>query len=309
MQHATEGSAREPAGPGELTELNARSALATACIAAGISDAGARLIRIGSNAVFRVGRDVIARVGRSAENLRQAQKQIAVATWLEQQDYPAARALHVDQPVVAEGRVVTFWHSASDREEYAPIADVARLIRQLHELPPPTHLQLPELQPFGHINAPLPHFPGLSDKDAGFLTARLTWARQRFHELPFTLPPGPVHGDANVGNVILDRNGQALLIDLDSFAVGPREWDLIQTALFYDRFGWHSRDEYETFVDVYGFDIIRWDGYRELADMREIAMTVWLSGKVSTSPRTASEAAKRISAIRTGGSRRDWSAY
>ena len=43
---------------------------------------------------------------------------------------------------------------------------------------------------------------------------------------------------------------QGWVFDLDSFAVGPREWDLVQTALFYDRLGWHTREEYRTFVEV-----------------------------------------------------------
>ena len=44
------------------------------------------------------------------------------------------------------------------------------------------------------------------------------------------------------------------MIDLDGFAVGPREWDLVQTAMYYDSFGWHTREEYEDFARVYGYD-------------------------------------------------------
>jgi len=60
---------------------------------------------------------------------------------------------------------------------------------------------------------------------------------------------------------IFAADGDPVLIDPDSFAAGPREWDLVQTALFYDRFGWHNAKEYRTFVDVYGFDIMDWSGY------------------------------------------------
>jgi len=41
------------------------------------------------------------------------------------------------------------------------------------------------------------------------------------------LPRGVIHGDASVGNVIRDTTRHAVLIDLDGFAVGPREWDLV----------------------------------------------------------------------------------
>jgi hypothetical protein len=100
-----------------------------------------------------------------------------------------------------------------------------------------------------------------------------------------------------------------MLIDLDSFATGPREWDLVQTALFYDRSGWHAAQEYRTFVDVYGFDMMTWPGYPTLADYRELAMTAWLAGRASESESVAQEIRKRVHAIKTGGSRREWAPF
>ena len=84
--------------------------------------------------------------------------------------------------------------------------------------------------------------------------------RADYEGLEFALPPGVIHGDANVGNVLRDRHGNPVVIDLDGFAVGPREWDLALTAIYYDSFGWHTREEYEDFVRVYGFDIMGWPG-------------------------------------------------
>jgi hypothetical protein len=84
-----------------------------------------------------------------------------------------------------------------------------------------------------------------------------------------------------------------VLIDLDSFATGPREWDLVQTALFYERFSWHTAQEYRTFVDVYGFDIMTWPGYPTLADYRELSMTLWLAGKARESESVIQEIRKR----------------
>ncbi|WP_214364973.1 phosphotransferase family protein [Pseudonocardia sp. H11422] len=274
-----------------------------------LEDEPVELIRYGSNAVFRLPNRVIARVSRPGARAGGVERQVAVARWLEQLEYPATQVVDVDQPVVVGDRLVTFWKSLSDDETYAGLADVAALIRRLHEFQAPASIELPRLQPFGSPHAPLPSFPGLEEDDAAFLQERYRWARATFDGLPFALPCGVIHGDANVGNVILDRDGRPVLIDLDSFAVGPREWDLIQTALFYDRLGWHTREEYETFVEVYGYDLLQWEGYEQLADMREIAMTAWLSRQAAESEKSAAEAAKRIAAIRTGASRRDWSAY
>src|SRR4030095_10223131 len=91
----------------------------------------------------------------------------------------------------------------------------------------------------------------------------------RYERLSFVLPPGPVHGDANIGNLLHDDDGRPVLIDLDGCAVGPREWDLVLTAMYFDSYGWHSADEYEEFVKVYGFDVMTWRGYPVLRDVRE----------------------------------------
>ena len=47
---------------------------------------------------------------------------------------------------------------------------------------------------------------------------------------------------------------------LDGFAIGHREWDLALTAVYYDSFGWHTREEYETFARLYGFNIMHLAG-------------------------------------------------
>ena len=291
-----------------MTEADARRSLLIACRDVGLSTDDPELIRLGSNAVFRVSSQVIARVAPDIASIDNAEKQIRVARWLKQIEYPAVRAIRA-RPIKTADTVVTLWESIAPGTTYAPIADVALLIRRLHELPQPPELPLPDLRPFNPASEEFPHLGGLRPDDRAFLCDRIEWARSEFPRLPFTLPGGVIHGDANVGNVLTDTHGKPVLIDLDSFATGPREWDLIQTALFYDRLGWHTREEYQTFVEVYGYDLMRWKGYSALADMREIAMTTWLSRKASESPGAAAEAHKRINAIRTGASRRDWGAY
>lgn len=290
----------------EPTPEDASRALRVACRQAGLNPNDAELIRVGSNAVYRLSDQVIARIAPAATSAECARKQVEVSRWLEASHYPAARAKHVEQPVTAERQVVTFWESASEREEYAHVSQVAELIHRLHELEAPEVPVLPEMRPFDEECAAVDFASGISVSDADYLVARLADLRSQYDELEFALPPGPIHGDANVGNVILDRDGEAMLIDLDSFCIGPREWDLVQTALFYERFGWHTEEEYRIFVEVYGFDVMSWSGYQVLADTREVLMTLWLSRRAGASERSASEARKRIAAIRNGVSRQDW---
>ena len=101
------------------------------------------------------------------------------------------------------------------------------------------------------------------------------------------------------------RDGTPVLIDLDGFAIGPREWDLVLTAMYYDSFGWHTREEYEDFARVYGYDIRQWPGYPVLREVREFLMVTWVIQKAAAAKKAAAEAAKRITALRTGASR-DW---
>jgi hypothetical protein len=63
--------------------------------------------------------------------------------------------------------------------------------------------------------------------------------------------------------------GHPRMIDLDVFVSGPREWDLIQTAMYYDSLGWPTEAEYADFVAGYGFDVRKWAGYAVLRRVRE----------------------------------------
>jgi aminoglycoside phosphotransferase (APT) family kinase protein len=290
-----------------LGEADTRALLQEACAAIGLSASGARLLRLGSNAVYRLDSPVVARIARPDAGTETARKTVAVARWLESAGYPAVRAIGVDQPVIAEGHAVTFWEAVSDDgSEYATIPQVADVISRLHALTAPESLRLPELDPFQGTGERVSSSTWLSGSDRDFMTSELARLRDEYTRLEFALPHGVIHGDANVGNVLRDYQGNPVVIDLDNFATGPREWDLILTALYYDRYNWHTREEYDAFVKVYGYDIMQWPGYPVLADIREFAMVTWIVQKASENERTAAEARKRVDAMRTGASREDW---
>jgi aminoglycoside phosphotransferase (APT) family kinase protein len=280
-----------------------------ACRIAGLDPESARLLRMGSNAVYRLSTSVIVRISRSGVDVDGARRTVAVARWLESVGYPSVRAVDVDvdQPIVIDDRAVTFWQAVSDDgDEYASVGEVARVLVELHRLVAPEDLNLPSLEPFDKAAHRIEANDWLSSTDRDFLTKTLTQVRESYARLDFVLPQGVIHGDANVGNVLHDFNGNPVAIDLDGFAVGPREWDLALTAIYYDSFGWHTREEYETFVRVYGFDIMKWSGYPVMRAVREFLMVPWVAQKAGESPRLAAEARKRISALRTGASRKDW---
>jgi aminoglycoside phosphotransferase (APT) family kinase protein len=292
-----------------FTALTTRAIIDRACRAAGFDADGAHLIRLGENAMFRLREPVVVRVARTAAYEPDAHREVAVARWLEAESYPAVRALPIEQPLVIDGRVVTFWEALSDQEVYGSPAEVATLLARLHAMTPPASLGLQPLRPFGRAERRIENNGWLSPADRSFLRSSLGALKATYADLQFVLPAGVIHGDANVGNVIHDRDGRAVLIDLDGFAIGPREWDLVLTAMYYDSFGWHTQEEYAEFVRVYGFDVMRWPGYPVLRDVREFLMVTWLSQKAGHDERAAAETRKRIAALRSGGSKRDWLPY
>jgi thiamine kinase-like enzyme len=287
-----------------------REALKQACAIAGIDAGGARLLRVGSNAVYRLKDPIIARVSRPGADIGHVSRTVAVARWLESAGYPAVRAIHVDQPVATGRYIVTFWQALSeDGDQYASTPEIAEILVRLHRLVAPDYLHLPPLAPFANAAQRIDASTWLTSDDRSFLTATLASMRDAYETLEFVLPQGVIHGDASVGNVLRDTHGTPVLIDLDGFAIGPREWDLALTAIYYDSFGWHTRQEYEEFARVYGFDVMGWPGYPVMRSVREFLMVTWVIQKAAESDQAAAEARKRISALRTGASRRDWQPY
>jgi aminoglycoside phosphotransferase (APT) family kinase protein len=222
-----------------------------------------------------------------------------VARWLESAAFPAARlAGPADQPIVSAGRVVTLWAQVSESQSYGTVAELASLLRRLHALDPRLSLVLPQLRPFAGAEPRISRAE-LPEDDRELLLDRLEELRDRYAHLAYALPPGPVHGDANVSSVLRSMwDGSPVLVDLDGFAVGPREWDLVLTAMYFERFGWHTEEEYREFVAGYGFDVTSWPGYTLLRDIRELIMVTWLAQNPRHLPEIAAEVGKRIADLR-----------
>ncbi len=123
--------------------------LERACLIVGIEAEGARLLRIGSNTVYRLAVPVIVRISRPGADVEHARRTVAVARWLESINYPAVRVIDVDQPVVLDGHTITFWEAVSDDgDQYATVGEVAEVLVKLHKLVAPTDLHLPKLERF-----------------------------------------------------------------------------------------------------------------------------------------------------------------
>jgi hypothetical protein len=309
-------------GPAAATAA-ARAALATATTLAGLPvDASrARLLRHGSNAVFALppgpdGDATVARVtpaGRAddaaAVTVRRA---LDVARWLAEADFPAVRALPDDalavpQPVAVDGHLVTFWLSLGDPPQPGTTRDLGILLQHFHALDRPGHLDLTPMDPVGRIRRQLAG-ADLTAPDRAWLDGRVAEVAAAYAALDLPLPPGHLHGDATVANVVVDGAGRATLVDLDLVRTGPREWDLLRTAVYARRLGWHTEAEYQDFCTAYGWDVTSEPGFTTLADLCELLQVAWLADAATTRPTLRTEVAARVATLRSGGSRRSWRA-
>jgi hypothetical protein len=291
-----------------LSVASASAALEEACEEAGLSPWGARLLRFGSHALYVLpAAGVVVRVGRHAEERAVAEREVRVARWLAAVGFPAVRVAGVDdQPLVVGGRPVTVWELVGPSPARPSFADLGRLLRRLHAMAPPS-LELPEFDPFPKLRRQIDAAPDLRDADRRFLHDRCDEVQRDYHGLAFVLPPGVIHGDAHRGN-LLCQDGEAVLLDFEEFAVGPREWDLVPTPTTVARFGFDA-GEYRRFADAYGFDVLAWPGAGVLRGLRELSMTTWLGQNTRESREVAAEFAVRIGTLRTGDSRRRWHAF
>ncbi len=308
---ANDRSAVRPATGSATRDFTSESTwrtLRSACETVGLNSEGAALLRLGSNANFRLASaPVMVRIAR--DHIDTVRKEVDVARWLASQDFPAARLIEdVDQLLVLDGTAVTFWQLIDQSDEPPRALDVAGILRDLHRLPAPDTFALPAFDPLPSIAPRLEAAPeGVTAEDVQFLLRRCDELREQFARLSFVLPEGVIHADAHVGNLLRDRSGAIRLIDFESFAWGPREWDLAVLATQYNPFNWISHAEYRACVAAYGgFDVTSRDGYDVLVAIRELNMTTWLLQNVGESPRHAEEFHTRMADLRADRVPRRW---
>lgn len=129
----------------------------------------------------------------------------------------------------------------------------------------------------------------IPEDDRVFLRKRWVELRDKFEELRFETPKGPVHGDAHVQNLMVDDRDQVILIDFEAFCFDHPEWDLMVTAVEHHSLGWQTDEQYAEFVGAYGRDLFDWHGYETLRGLQEFGMTTWLMQNVQEDERTAAE--------------------
>lgn len=265
------------------------------------------MIRLGENALFRLASvPVVVRVARGEEWLPKAHKEVAVSRWLIGEGFPATRAVEdLEQPLLVDGHPVTFWHLIVEGDRKATYGELGGILRDLHSMTVPAGLDLPAYEPFDKSALRLERAQIPAD-DKAFLLKRERELRDKFAELRFESPKGPVHGDAHVQNLMVNDRGQVILIDFEFFCFDHPEWDLKVTAVEHHSLGWQTDAQYADFVRAYGRDLYDWHGYDTLRGLQEFGMTTWLMQNVQEDEATAAEYRRRIDGLRNDDAPRNW---
>jgi hypothetical protein len=118
----------------------AASALQRAAERCGLDPSGARLIRLFATAVFHLpAADAVARIAlvTSTDTVTRLATSVRATRWLVEIGFPTVEPLPVDQPLTSHGCAVTFWRYLLQSGSEPGPADLARLLRRLHQLDPP----------------------------------------------------------------------------------------------------------------------------------------------------------------------------
>ncbi|MGW4642406.1 phosphotransferase enzyme family protein [Sphaerisporangium sp. NPDC004334] len=256
---------------GGLTRDNLHFLLGALHAETGLDPAGAQLIKFTNNAVFRLRTaPVVVRVAGSTAARDRVPLVVRVARWLRDHDYPAVRLLPgLDQPLRLHGQMITLWEDVPEAGPRPDGAALAVLLRRLHRLPGPP-AGLPRWRPMREVRQRLAEPEDLGAADHAFLLRECDEVEEQLAGLRFALPPGVIHGDAFLGNVIAGPRGP-VLCDFDGTGVGPREWDLAPVAVGRLRLD-YATDDHALLAEHYGVDVTAWEGFPVLRRLRELKL-------------------------------------
>ncbi|MFD4949076.1 aminoglycoside phosphotransferase family protein [Streptomyces sp. NPDC058409] len=249
---------------------------------------------------------IVARVS-PVEHLPRLTTSVTLTRWLTNNGVSATEPADLQQPVLAEGHVVTFWrYYPQPTTKSAPNAEhLGHLLRQLHDIPQPP-ITLPKWTPLTSFTQTLAHANSVPDNQKDWLATRAHELIATFEELDYALAPGLVHGDAYPGNCLWDGD-HALLGDWDEAAIGPREVDLANTYQG-RRFG-RTAAELETFRRAYGHDIASWPGLPTLIRIRDMhTLSSYIRRADMGNAAAAHELGRRIATLQQNDTAAIWKA-
>jgi Ser/Thr protein kinase RdoA (MazF antagonist) len=144
------------------------------------------------------------------------QEEVQVVTALAAGGVPVIRlaTLAVPQPLVANGTYGTLWDYVP-HEKRPTYQQFGRALRAFHKRADSLTIRLPDWQPLAsarqRLNTVAEHYPC---DDIALLEQWYERIRNMLVSLQPVLPAGVIHGQAEIGNVLV-RGGQPVFLDFD----------------------------------------------------------------------------------------------
>ncbi|WP_245691142.1 phosphotransferase enzyme family protein [Sinosporangium album] len=256
--------------------------------------------------MFKLRDQIVVRIATAPDALTRLPAVLAVARWLAEQGFPAVRPADEisEQPVVRDGRVVTFWHyvPASGRPT---TTELGRILRSLHTLPVPPVALKRFRDPLAEVRAAVIRSEVLSGRQQSWLAHRIDELTDSWSGLTGEGAPVLLHGDAWIDNLLRCSDGHVVLCDWDGVAVGPREWDLIHTYHGQRRFGLTTADV-DAFASAYGSDLRAWPGYATLMEVRDMYAVGIHIRNAASDPFSYRELSRRLDSLIRGDGHARW---
>lgn len=286
-----------------MNQVQPSQALLDACADIGLDAGRAEPVALGENEIWRLPGPVIARVARAGQQAV-AGKEVQVARWLYEQHVPAVRVhAGIDQPVYTGDQAVTFWDELPPHARSTP-DQLGRTLKRLHQIPIPGFLH--RVEPFVRLPERIAAARTLSNDQRVWLRNQLNALAERWDDLPAGPPDCVLHGDAHADNIVTTPTGQSILLDLERFANGPPEWDLLLTATHHASCGWGSDDDYADFCAAYGSDVTTSPRYEYLRDIRELRLTLFAGQLAAEHPEMNDQAVHRLECLQGLHGPRPW---
>ena len=287
----THASAPGGFAPAQLDRL-----LHQACAMAGLDPRDARLLRGHTNAVFRLAHaPVVLKIARNGSSPARVQRTVDFVVWLMDNGFPTTPLHPVHQPLLFDGHAATLWRYFPQSPHPVTAEQLAKPLHALHTLPRPP-IVLPDHDNLGAIRRSIDSITCLPPHTLTYLSKRADELEAQLARVDYALPPGVIQGDPQHRNALHTEDGEVVLCDWDTVALGQPEWDLVTVEVHCRRFG-YGRAHYSAFADTYGWDITRWPGYPTLAAIRELRMITTNARKVPSAPHTYDEVRRRIDGL------------
>lgn len=294
--------------------------LRAVCARIGADASRHELIKYTINAVYRVPPYVI----RMSADPDTAARTVTTAAALTAARAPTIRLADVGpQPVRAGPWAATVWELVETVGRAPEPVDLAAPVKAIHALPPLETGEegLRTWEPIAKARRRIRRAAGAPWMDRwaraalgvsshsllAALNERCDAVASDLARIRWQLPTGLTHGDVHTGNLLLTSRG-AILCDLDSVAIGPREWDLTPPAHGATRMG-RSKTAYRAFADAYGFDVLDWDGWPTLKAVRDLQMATSVLGAFDGRDDVATQLAHRLRTLLAGDDTAIWTRY